>query len=85
MTEDEKLADLTALYRAIIARSSGRQVTQAGHKDKQTSFAALPLGEMIKLYRQLWWKESLLPELQELGTSTVKRMRPTRVLFGAGR
>lgn len=85
MTDAEKLADLTALYRAIIARSSGRQVTQAGHKDKQTSFAALPLAEMIKLYRQLWWSGSNLPELQELGTSTVRRRRPTRVTFAAGR
>lgn len=85
MTDAEKLADLTALYRAIMARSLGRQVSQAGHKDKQTSFAAVPLGEMIKLYRQTWWADSGLPELQELTTSTTRRIRPTRVLFGAGR
>lgn len=85
MTDDEKLADLTALYRAIIAKTTGRKVTQAGHKDKQTSFADTPLGEMIKLYRQMWWAGSGLPELQELEASTVRRLRPTRVLFGAGR
>jgi len=85
MTDAEKLADLTALYRAIVAKTTGRQVSQAGHKDKQTSFANAPLDEMIKLYRQLWYAASGLPDLQELGASTVRRSRPTRVLFGAGR
>lgn len=85
MTEAEKLADLTALYRAIIAKSTGRQVSQAGHKDKQTSFANSSLEEMLKVYRQLWWEDSGLPDLQELAATTVRRARPVRVIFGAGR
>lgn len=85
MTDAEKLTDLTALYRAIIAKSTGRQVTQAGHKDKQTSFATLELSDMVKLYRQLWWADSGLPDLADLATPTTRRARPVRVIFGAGR
>lgn len=84
MTEAEKLADLTALYRAIIAKTTGRQVSQGSHKDKQTAFANVPLAEMLKMYRQLWWADSGLPELNELEGSTVKRHRPVRVILGTG-
>lgn len=78
-------ADLEALYRAIIAKSTGRQVSQAGHKDKQTSFANASLSEMLKLYRQLWTKESGLPDLNELEVSTATRGRPIRHVFGGYR
>jgi len=71
-------ADLTALYHAIIAKVTGRQVSQAGHKDKQTSFASASLTEMIRLYRQLWTKQSGLPELNELGQPVIKRGPPAR-------
>lgn len=77
MTVDVNV-DLTTLYHAIIAKVTGRQVSQAGHKDKQTSFANAPLTEMIRLYRMLWTKASGLPELNDLGQPVVKRGPPAR-------
>lgn len=74
-------ADLEALYAAIIARATGRQVTQAGHKDKQTSFASMSLAEMLKLYRQLWTKASGLPDLKDLDAGP-RRGPPARCFFG---
>jgi len=71
-------ADLEALYTAIISRVTGRQVSQAGHKDKQTSFANTPLSEMIRLYRSLWTRASGLPELSDTGEPVMKRGRPAR-------
>ena len=71
-------ADLTALYHAIIAKTTGRQVSQAGHKDKQTSFAGASLTEMIRLYRQLWTRASGLPELNDVGQPAIKRGPPAR-------
>ncbi len=75
-------ADLEALYAAIMARVNGRQVSQTGHKDKQASFANTPLADMIKLYRQLWFVDSGLPELNELSMPTTRRGRPVGVAFG---
>lgn len=72
-------ADLAALYAAIIARVTGKQVSQAGHKDKQASYANTPLAEMIRLYRMLWTKESGLPELTDVGQPVVKRGPPARL------
>ena len=54
-------ADLEELYAAIMARTKGKQVSQTGHKDKQASFANTSLSDMLKLYRQLWFKEIRLP------------------------
>jgi len=71
--------DLNALYQAIIAKASGRQVTQAGHKDKQASYANTPLAEMIALYRQLWFKGCGLPELNDLGQPATRRGGPFRM------
>lgn len=75
-------ADLEALYRAIMDRSRGAQVSQTGHKDKQASFANSSLADMIKLYRQLWFKESGLPFLNDLAMPTTRRGRPLGVVFG---
>ncbi len=71
--------DLTALYKAIVAKASGKQVSQAGHKDKQASYANTPLSEMIALYRQLWFKDSGLPELNDLGQPAARRGGPFRL------
>ncbi|MGE3064124.1 MAG: hypothetical protein AB7K67_00940 [Hyphomicrobiaceae bacterium] len=68
--------DLAALYEAIMARTTGKAVQQAGAKSRQVSYANVPLGEMIKLYRQLWrqcGKDSGLPLLDELDASTAQR------------
>lgn len=75
-------ADLESLYAAIIARTTGKQVQSAGHKDKNTAFSSASLSEMLKLYRQLWTKESGLPDLAELEQSTVRRGPPARPYFG---
>jgi len=72
MSYDQQ-ATLQALFDAIIARATGRHITQAGHKDKQTSFANTPLSEMIRMYRQLWFKASGLPMLDDVGQPIVKR------------
>jgi len=77
MTDEEK-ARLQAIFDAIIAKTTGRQVSQAGHKDKQTSFASVPLAEMIRLYRMLWKAESGLPLLDDVGQPFVKRGPPAR-------
>ena len=71
-------ADLEALYNAIIAKQTGRQVQSAGHKDKTASFAMSSLSDLIKIYRQLWFKESGLPYLQDLAASSAKRGPPAR-------
>lgn len=47
------VSDLEALYAAIMARATGRQIASAGHKDKQSAFTSATLEEMIKIYRQL--------------------------------
>lgn len=78
-------ADLESLYKAIMAKVSGRQVSQAGHKDKQTSFAGVPLSEMLRLYRQLWTKASGLPDLKDLDAAAVRRGPPTRAVIGGWR
>ena len=75
-------ADLEALYGAIIARTTGQQVSQAGHKDKQASFASASLKEMLHLYRQLWTKESGLPDLKDIDMATTRRGRPAAGYFG---
>ena len=69
----DRQATLQRLFDAIIARASGKHLTQAGHKDKQASYSAVPLAEMIRLYRQLWFRASGLPELNELGQPVAKR------------
>lgn len=71
--------DLSALYAAIIAKVQGKQVSQAGHKDKQVSYANTPLKDMIALYRQLWFKSSGLPELDDLGQPATRRGGPFRL------
>ncbi len=73
---DRCSTDLAALYDAIMARTTGRAVQQAGAKSRQVSYANVPLDEMIKLYRQLWAQcgsGSGLPLLDELEHSTAKR------------
>lgn len=74
----DRQATLQKLFDAIIAKSTGRQVSQAGHKDKQTSFANTPLAEMIRLYRQLWTRDCGLPQLDDVGQPVVKRGPPVR-------
>lgn len=69
----DRLATLQSLFSAIIAKTTGKQVSQVGHKDKQASFANTPLTEMIRLYRQLWFKASGLPELDDVGQPVVRR------------
>ena len=71
-------ADLEVFYTAIIARASGQQVTQVGHKDKQASYANTPLSEMIRLYRVLWTSASGLPQLNDVGEPVAKRGGPAR-------
>lgn len=78
MTQEERIVQIGQLYAAIIARATGQQVTQAGHKDKQTSFSSVPLNEMIRLYRSLWFRECGYPELDDLGAPVVKRGPPAR-------
>jgi hypothetical protein len=73
MTQEEKIAQIGALYTAVIARATGKHVSQAGHKDKQTSFSSVPLAEMIRLYRQLWFKDCGYPMLDDVGQPFVKR------------
>lgn len=75
-------ADLEALYAAIMARATGKAVSQTGHKDKQASFANTSLADMLKLYRQLWTAESGLPDLATLDAPTTRRGRPAGVVFG---
>jgi len=78
MTNEERNAQLGVLYAAIIARATGTHVSQAGHKDKQTSFSSVSLNEMIRLYRQLWFRGSDYPELNDVGQPVVKRGPPAR-------
>jgi len=73
------LADLKALYAAIIAKSTGGQVQSAGHKDKTVSYASASLADMLKLYRQLWYRDSGLPDLKELDETTARRGPPARI------
>lgn len=73
MTQQEQIEQIGAIYTAIIARATGRAVSQAGHKDKQTSFSNVPLNEMIRLYRQLWFKDCGYPALDDVGQPIVKR------------
>jgi hypothetical protein len=68
-------ADLEGLYAAIIQRTTGKQVSQAGHKDKSASYAQATLKEMLHLYRSLWTKESGLPDLKDLDQNTTRRGR----------
>lgn len=78
MTDQELLAQIGQLYAAIFAKVTGQQVTQAGHKDKQTSFASTPLNEMIRLYRQIWFRGCGYPQLNDVGQPVVKRGPPAR-------
>lgn len=78
MTQEEIVAQIGTLYQAIIVRATGKAVSQAGHKDKQSSFASVPLTEMIRLYRQLWFRASGYPELNDVGQPVVKRGPPAR-------
>jgi hypothetical protein len=77
-------ADLEAIYATIMARATGKQVSQASHKDKSASFANASLSDLIKLYRQLWTPASGLPDLKELEATTIRRGPPARP-FGRGR
>lgn len=78
-------ADLEALYAAIIARSTGKQVIQAGHKDKSAGYAQTPLKEMLHLYRSLWTKASGLPDLKDMEQSTIRRGPPAVGYLGGHR
>jgi hypothetical protein len=78
MTLEERTERVGVLFDAIMARASGRQVSQAGHKDKQTSFSSTPLNEMIRLYRAIWTRETGYPELSDLGQPVTKRGPPAR-------
>lgn len=73
------LDDIAALYGAIVARATGKQVSQAGHKDKQASYSATPLADMISLYRQLWYSGCGYPELDDLGRPAARRGGPFRM------
>ncbi len=75
-------ADLEALYAAIIARASGKQVSQSGHKDKQASFVGTPLKDLIRLYRSMWFKESGLPDIADIERAVTRRAKPIHVAFG---
>lgn len=81
MTVDVQ-ADLEALYSAIMARMTGKQVSQAGHKDKQASFASAPLKDMLHMYRQLWTPDCGLPDLKDVEQSSTRRGPPARGYFG---
>jgi hypothetical protein len=78
MTNEEKAVQIGQLYAAIIAKTTGRQVVQAGHKDKQTSFSGASLSEMVNLYRQLWFRGCGYPELTDPSQPFVKRGPPAR-------
>ncbi|MGE0022099.1 MAG: hypothetical protein AB7S70_00520 [Hyphomicrobium sp.] len=77
-TQEEKIVQIGQLYTAIIARATGKQVSQAGHKDKQTSFSPASLNEMIRLYRSLWFRGCGYPQLSDLGQPVVERGPPAR-------
>lgn len=71
--------NLQALYDAIIAKSTGKQVQSAGHKDKTVAYAQSSLGDLLKLYRMHWVASSGLPDLKDLDQSTARRGPPARV------
>lgn len=75
----DRQVTLQQLHDAIVARATGKQVQSAGHKDKTLAHAQTSLSDMIKLYRQLWFAESGLPDLKDIDQSTARRGPPARV------
>ena len=77
--------DLAALYEVIMARLQGRQVSQAGHRGRSIAYAETSVGDLIKLYNQLWLQcgaSSGLPQLNPLDMPVGRRGRPATVRFG---
>lgn len=84
MPDSPCLANVRALYDAIMAKSTGRQVQSMGHRGRDMSYSEMDVKDMISLYRQLWQQcpdaQVQLPDLKPLDAVTGTRGRPAQFL-----
>lgn len=66
--------EIADLYAAIIARVKGEQANSVGHRGRTVAYSTTSLGDMVKLYRMLWFRGCGSPELpSDLDASVATR------------